>query len=109
MLYWCGNQVALRRLGDVQNVEIEPMNDNCQQIVADGAGNCWSTTVRAFSSIISVLKLRGMTVTPVSVVSPLDSKIPLFLPEFVGDAVFFNGRTIRTDVSTFNMLTAGAP
>jgi hypothetical protein len=109
VLYWCGNQVPLRRLGETQNVDIEPMNDSCQQVVPDGAGNCWSTSVRLFSPVISVLKLRGTTATPVSFVNPLDSKVSLFLPEFIGDAVFFNSRVFRTDVATFNVMTAGIP
>jgi hypothetical protein len=110
--YWCGSE-GLFRLGETNTELVSPAGHICRNVSADNMNACWSYLIPATGIAPTMMpisnRIKGATVTPFTIVSPVDGKTLLTGPEFMGDAVFLNARTLRTDVATWNSLTGAIP
>jgi hypothetical protein len=98
VVYWCTG-LELFRLGDVAT----PSLGRCRDLGADPSGDCW-----AASDLGALTRVRGMTLTEVTLSNPFDGGV-LGHPEFVGDTVFLDERTLRMPAADWATLAGSVP
>ncbi len=98
VVYWCTG-LELFRLGDVAT----PSLGRCRDLTADPSGDCWAT-----SDLGALTRVRGMALTPVTLSNPFDGGV-VGHPEFVGDTVFLDERTLRMPAADWATLAGSVP